>query len=116
MQINVAPDEKGRWNWERVDDDGKGADKGPGFDDRGVAIAAARAEGGAEEVTVTRGGGNPESYFTPPACRIVLLRADGSKVGELDSAPGDGSVGQTITLAPATESGESVDLEEADRG
>ncbi|HYJ22614.1 MAG TPA: hypothetical protein VEW07_11410 [Solirubrobacterales bacterium] len=115
MQINIAPDEKGRWNWERVEDGGA-VTEGPGFDDRSEAIAAGRAEGGAEEVTVTRGGGDPETYFTPPTCRVVLLRADRSEVGELDSAPGDGSVGQSITLTPVTEDGESVDLEEADRG
>jgi hypothetical protein len=106
MQINVAPDKDGRWNWQHVDDNGEATD-GPGFDDRGSAIAAGRAEGCAEEVTVTRGNGERETHFTPPACRVVLLRADGSEVGELDPAPGDGSVGQTITLTPATEEGDA---------
>jgi hypothetical protein len=108
MQIAIAPTKEGRWNWLRVDEKGKIEGEGPGFEDRASAVTAGRIEGGAEEVTVTRGSGVPETYFTPPSCRVVLLRQDGSEVGELDPAPGDGEVGQRITLTPVGSNEEAV--------
>jgi hypothetical protein len=108
MQINVSPNEDGTWQFECIDDDGNGGSPQDGFTDRGECIAAARVAGGAEEVTVTRGSGKPETYFTPPVCRIALLREDGSEVGELDAAPGEGEVGQRITLTPAGANEEAV--------
>lgn len=107
MQINIAPDKVGKWGWKCIGD-GEATDGQGGFETRGEAIAAGRANGGAEEITVTRSGGVSETHFTPPTCRVVLLRLDGSEVGELDAAPGDGAVGQRITLTPAGTDEEAV--------
>lgn len=108
MQINVAPDKDATWKYERVDEDGSASEGESGFADRGECIAAARTAGGAEEVKVTRGENEPEIYTTPPTCRVVLLREDGTEVGELDAAPGEGEVGQRITLTPAGANEEAV--------
>jgi hypothetical protein len=107
-EIRIKPTEDGRWNWHRAEgDDVTG--RGPGFDVRSACIEAARTEGGAERVTVTRASGLKEDLITPARCRIVLLRLDGSEVGELDPPPGDGSAPVSVTLTPPTSTEEAGD-------
>lgn len=102
-QIEVFPEATGDgWNWRQ------GAEDGPGYDNRHDAIEGARAEGGAEEVTVTRVSGAKETHLTPPVIRIVLLRRDGTEVGELDPPPSEAGPVQQITLAPVAETSEAV--------
>jgi hypothetical protein len=98
-EIRIKPTEDGRWNWHRSEDD-EVIGEGPGFDVRAACIEAARTEGGAEKISVTRESGLVEDLITPARCRIVLLRIDGSEVGELDPPPGDGSAPVTVTLTP----------------
>lgn len=76
--LQVFPSKSGGWRWDR---DGK--HKSGSFDTRREAIDAARAE-------------------KEPEDNVVLLRQDGSMVGELDhaiKAPG----GQDVTLAAASQ-------------
>jgi len=110
-EIRVIPTDEAGWYWARVKDDDEVRRAAGTFDDRATCITAARAEGGAEPITITRGDGASETLTTAPLCRIVLLRADGSEVGELDAAPGDGDIVHRITLAPAVEANEGEEVE-----
>jgi hypothetical protein len=108
--IEIQPSAKGtKWNWRRPEDErGQKAGRGPGFDNRRDAIEQGRLAAGAEVVTVQRSSGATETYLTPALERVVLLRLDGSEVGELDPPPGEGGPVQQITLEPAAELGEAV--------
>lgn len=85
-QIEVYPDKAEEWRWRRrAANNRKSATSGEAFSSRSAAIKAAREERKPDE-------------------RIVLLRQDGSLVGELDHAVGSGEATE-VELEPAGEEG-----------
>lgn len=108
-QLEVLP--KGsNWNWQERLGSGRIGDKGEGYETRAEAIEAAREAAGAERIEVRRGGSSEaETYLTSTTTRVVLLRRDGSEVGELNPPVGPGGPGQTVqvSLTPAVENSEA---------
>ena len=83
-EVQVQPNKKGGWFINKVVE-GK-ATKGKSFDQRRDAIDAARE--------VAAG-----------ACRVVLMREDGTEFGELDAPPSAGGETTAVDLEPAREEG-----------
>lgn len=104
--IEVYPqDESGSsWGWRETDGDGA-AD---GFENRRDAIAAARKYAGAGEVQLVEDGKVTGTARREANQRIVLVRYDGSEVGELDRQPSTGGgPPQVINLTPASEASDA---------
>lgn len=106
--IEVFPKEDGQWSWRRRDEGGKATDKPDSdFPDRRTAIGDARhAAGATRRETFYDDGKSAGVKSTPTQEQVVLLRLDGTLVGELDPAPSRGGTPQHVSLTPATESGE----------
>ena len=88
--IEVYPDKSGEWRWRKKAGNGDvTADSGEGYESRAGAIAAARAEAGGKTYNLTDPDtGEVEGQRTEaPNEQVVLLREDGTVVGELDPAP-----------------------------
>jgi hypothetical protein len=100
-QIEVHP-EGGGWNWREVVS-GEAINSGPGYEDRGSAIAAAREARGDEEMELRRRDGSVAGTVRVGSggLRIVLLREDGSVYGELDPPRPEGTNVQSISLGAA---------------
>lgn len=104
-RIEVYPDEAGEHRWRKIAANGdETADSGEGYKNRGDAIEAARREAGGGLVDLVRDGEVVGQQVQPPNCQIVLLRKDGTLVGELDRAPTpeDAGPAQEVDLEPAT--------------
>ncbi len=87
-RYEVYPDKAGEWRWrKRSRNNRTTADSGEGYVKRAEAIAAARNDRDTESV--------------------ILLREDGSLVGELNHAETPGGEAQRVTVDPASENGEA---------
>jgi len=84
-QYEVFPKGDG-WNW-RLRKSSRSVETGDGYDTRSEAIGAARDE-------------------NPGDVRLVLVRKDGSMVGELDGPRSSGAAQQT-NIEAASETGEA---------
>lgn len=86
-EICVRPYEEGSWGWLGMGPTGEVLEMRDNLEDRGAAIAAAREQAGVESIKITYPDGSEDQASTPALCRVVLQRADGSEVGELEPAP-----------------------------
>jgi hypothetical protein len=98
-EYQVAPGKSG-WNWQ-LRDGSKTVARGDGYETRSDAINAAGEHRGDEQLY--RADGTPAEILRGGPERIVLLRADGSLVGELSQRVADGGDAQQITVEPAGE-------------
>jgi hypothetical protein len=112
-QIEVFPQDDGRWNWQkRIDGDVQ--ETGNGYQDRSSAIEAARAGRGDEVLNLVRDDGSVAGttrVSRGEGLRVVLLRADGSEYGELDPAGSPSPTATLLTLTPAGTTSEAVRLD-----
>lgn len=99
-QVEVYPADK-RWRHRRRSDEGRASKPSKPFTTRAEALAAARESVGGGLVELVRDGKTIGTQQLPTEVRVVLLRADGSEVGELNPPPPGSDSPQRVDLTPA---------------
>lgn len=109
-QFEVFPLEDGKWIWQhRVG--GDVVESGKPVSSRADAYAGAQEARGDVVTPLLHMNGSPagEARTRGPQ-RIVLLRKDGSLYGELDHELKAGGPAQHVSIVPASDHGEAVEI------
>ena len=101
-----------QWSYRYRTEQGKAEGRGENFATRSEAIAAAKAARGDKNEELFRADGSAVgNAVTRGPEAIVLLRPDGSVYGELDHEERTGGTPQRVTLTPANEKTEAVNVD-----
>jgi hypothetical protein len=98
-EYQVAPGKSG-WNWQ-LQEGSKTLERGDGYETRSDAINAAGEHRGDQQLSYA--DGTPADIRRGGPERVVLLRADGSLVGELSHRIAEGGAAQQVDVEPAGE-------------